>query len=96
MIITKEKLDPKIPIRVYAEQCKQGAYDFDVTHTFDSGFYTSLSGTIHYKCGEELDYCVESIEFHDVYFYRKDNTRLDVDSDLLVALINALDVSFVV
>lgn len=101
MIIAKEKLDPKIPIRVYTRQCKQNAYDFDVTHVFDTGFYVSLSGTIHYKNGNErtesrFDYDVDHVDFHRALFYRKDGTELSVDSDLLAALTDALDVNFVI
>lgn len=101
MTITKEKLNPKIPIRVYTRQCEQNAYDFDTVHTFDTGFYVSLSGTIHYKRGKkgtesEFDYDVENIELYDVAFYHKDGVILVVDSDLLAALTDALDVNFVI
>ena len=101
MTITKEKFEPKIPIRVYTRQCEQNAYDFDVTHTFDSGVRVSLSGTIHYKNGDEktesrFDYDVENIELYDVAFYHKDGAILVVDSDLLAALTDALDVNFVI
>lgn len=101
MIIAKEKLEPKIPIRVYTRQCKQGTYDFNTAHTFNTGSYVSLCGTIHYKNDDEqtesrFDYYVENIVFHRILFYRKDGTKLSVDSDLVAALINALDMNFVI